>query len=151
MKQPYIIYMGRDQVVSAPSMDIDPIWRPILDDYNKTRSVARNFSYVGGQNGPKKGCGRSVEEGVASPRNVIFPLMAGFKPLNPPVATPLNKTVKALKINILGVRLRRSARLKEKQGTGGLPPAQQERRKTLRSFSRRSRKAPSKIQVESRI
>jgi hypothetical protein len=35
MKQPLYIYMGGEQVVSAPSMDIDPIWHPVLDDYNK--------------------------------------------------------------------------------------------------------------------
>jgi hypothetical protein len=27
--------MGGEQVVSAPSMDIDPIWHPDLGDYNK--------------------------------------------------------------------------------------------------------------------
>jgi hypothetical protein len=30
-----LIYMGGEQVVSALSMDIDPIWYPVLDDYNK--------------------------------------------------------------------------------------------------------------------
>jgi hypothetical protein len=30
-----LIYMGGEQVVSAPSMDIDPIWHTVLDDYNK--------------------------------------------------------------------------------------------------------------------
>jgi hypothetical protein len=63
----------------------------------------------------------------------------------------IQSLVKSLKVNIRGVSLRWSARLKEKQGTGGAPPAQQERQQTLRSFSRRSHKAPSKIQVESRI
>jgi hypothetical protein len=87
--------MGGDQVVSAPIMDIDPIWRPLLDDYNKT--------------------------------------------------------VKPLKVNIRGVSLRRSERLKVKQRTVGAPPTQQERRQTLRSFSHRSPKAPAKIEVESRI
>jgi hypothetical protein len=56
-----LIYMEGNQVVSAPSMDIDPIWRPILDDYNKT--------------------------------------------------------LKTLKVYIPDMSLRRSARLKEKQGT----------------------------------
>jgi hypothetical protein len=84
-----LIYMKGGQVVSAPIMDIDLIWRSRLDEYNKT--------------------------------------------------------VKPLKVYIAGVSLRRSARLKEKQGTEGAPPAQQERRQALRSFSRRGPKAPSKI------
>jgi hypothetical protein len=37
-----------------------------------------------GQNGPKKGRAEGVAEGVALPRNVIFPLMGGVKPLTPP-------------------------------------------------------------------
>jgi HKD family nuclease len=56
-----LIYLGGDQVVSAPSMDIDPIWRPVLDDYNK----------------------------------IIIPLA----------------------VNIFNINLRRSARLKAKEGT----------------------------------
>jgi hypothetical protein len=39
--------MGGDQVVSAPSMDIDSIWRPVLDDYNKIfKPLAVNISYI---------------------------------------------------------------------------------------------------------
>jgi hypothetical protein len=42
-----LLYMGGDQVVSAPSMDIDPIWRPVLDDYNKIfKPQAVNISNI---------------------------------------------------------------------------------------------------------
>jgi hypothetical protein len=42
-----LIYMGGDQVVSAPSMDIDPIWRQVMDDYNKIfKPLAVNISNI---------------------------------------------------------------------------------------------------------
>jgi hypothetical protein len=42
-----LIYMGGDQVVSAPSMDIDPIWRPALHEYIKIiKPLAVNFSNI---------------------------------------------------------------------------------------------------------
>jgi hypothetical protein len=82
-----LIYMGGDQVVSAPSMDIDPIWHPVLDDYNKI-----------------------------------------FKPLA---------------VNISNINLRRSARLKAKEGTKEVAPTQQ-CRQTLRSYTHRSPPAPMK-------
>jgi hypothetical protein len=82
-----LIYMCGDQVVSAPSMDIDPIWHPVLDDYNKI-----------------------------------------FKPLA---------------VNIFNINLRRSARLKAKEGTKEVAPTQQ-RRQTLRSYTHRSPPAPMK-------
>jgi hypothetical protein len=42
-----LIYMDGDEVVSAPSMDIDPIWRPVLDDYNKIFTpLAVNISNI---------------------------------------------------------------------------------------------------------
>jgi hypothetical protein len=39
-----LIYMGGDQLISAPSMDIDPVWRPILDEYKKTKKI--NFENI---------------------------------------------------------------------------------------------------------
>jgi predicted GIY-YIG superfamily endonuclease len=38
------IYMGGDEVICAPSMDIDPAWKPILDDYKKAKKI--NFENI---------------------------------------------------------------------------------------------------------
>jgi predicted GIY-YIG superfamily endonuclease len=32
------IYLGGDRVISAPSMDLDPVWYPTLDDLKKSRN-----------------------------------------------------------------------------------------------------------------
>jgi hypothetical protein len=48
-----LIYMGGDQVISALSMNIDPVWRPILDEYKKTKKI--NFENI-----PSTGLRRSV-------------------------------------------------------------------------------------------
>jgi hypothetical protein len=56
------------------------------------RAVARNFSW--GRGGVKMGPKQVVAEGVALPRNVIFPLMAGggVEPITPsPVYAPDNQ------------------------------------------------------------
>jgi hypothetical protein len=40
------IYMGGDRVISAPSMDLDPVWYPTLDDLKKSRNKKSTMTAV---------------------------------------------------------------------------------------------------------
>jgi hypothetical protein len=40
------IYMGGDRVISAPSMDLDPVWYPKLDDLKKSRNNKSTMTTV---------------------------------------------------------------------------------------------------------
>jgi hypothetical protein len=98
-----LIYMVGDQVISAPSMDIDPVWRPILDEYKQTKKI--NFENIlstglrrsvrlqakqqavgsaeGSRQAHRRRIGLRLRVRVASPHRTTYitPLKAGVQPL----------------------------------------------------------------------